>query len=162
MTSTNSDDEWDLDSEELDQMPLAREAKAEHQNAVDEDKGRMVCLDSAFVRKLLLSADVLDGSAARDHMANERTFLAWSRTSLAAVGLGIAIVKLTQGPTTRESGLLFIGVGALLLFYAVARYYITYYQLKRKRFAANTWGIALVIILAVGAAVASIVLALLE
>ena len=30
-------------------------------------------------------------STARDHLANERTFLAWTRTSLGIVGLGVAI-----------------------------------------------------------------------
>ena len=32
-----------------------------------------------------------DGSAARDHLANERTFLAWSRTGLGFVALGVGI-----------------------------------------------------------------------
>ncbi|KAI8611606.1 hypothetical protein BC830DRAFT_1053140, partial [Chytriomyces sp. MP71] len=31
------------------------------------------------------------GSTARDHLANERTFLAWSRTGLGFVGLGVAL-----------------------------------------------------------------------
>ncbi|RCK59334.1 hypothetical protein Cantr_07778 [Candida viswanathii] len=34
------------------------------------------------------------GSVARDHMANERTFLAWLRTSLAFITLGIGITQL--------------------------------------------------------------------
>ena len=29
-------------------------------------------------------------SEARDHLANERTFLAWARTGMAFVGLGVA------------------------------------------------------------------------
>ena len=31
------------------------------------------------------------GSTARDHLANERTFLAWARTGTAFVGLGVAV-----------------------------------------------------------------------
>ncbi len=36
------------------------------------------------------------GSTARDHLANERTFLAWSRTGLTFVGLGVAIDSLLR------------------------------------------------------------------
>ena len=32
-------------------------------------------------------------SRATDHLANERTFLAWIRTSLAVIGLGFAVAK---------------------------------------------------------------------
>ncbi|PIS49380.1 hypothetical protein CJI97_005555 [Candidozyma auris] len=34
------------------------------------------------------------GAVARDHMANERTFLAWLRTSLSLTTIGIGIVQL--------------------------------------------------------------------
>ncbi|CAG8554276.1 751_t:CDS:2 [Funneliformis mosseae] len=33
-------------------------------------------------------------SVARDHLANERTFLAWLRTSLSFVGIGVAVTQL--------------------------------------------------------------------
>ncbi|KAK0731813.1 hypothetical protein B0H67DRAFT_640158 [Lasiosphaeris hirsuta] len=36
------------------------------------------------------------GSIARDHLASERTFLAWMRTSLGFVALGIAIERFSQ------------------------------------------------------------------
>ncbi|MCB9612927.1 MAG: DUF202 domain-containing protein [Sandaracinus sp.] len=35
------------------------------------------------------------GSWARDHLANERTLLAWVRTALAFMGFGVAIAKLS-------------------------------------------------------------------
>lgn len=38
------------------------------------------------------------GSVARDHLAGERTFLAWLRTSLSLVSLGIAIAQLLKLP----------------------------------------------------------------
>ncbi|PWN34384.1 uncharacterized protein FA14DRAFT_168600 [Meira miltonrushii] len=38
------------------------------------------------------------GSVARDHLAGERTFLAWLRTSLALVSLGVAIAQLFKLP----------------------------------------------------------------
>ena len=39
------------------------------------------------------------GSTARDHLANERTFLAWARTGLAFVGLGVAIDSIVRVST---------------------------------------------------------------
>ncbi|CAH2352280.1 hypothetical protein CLIB1423_06S02850 [[Candida] railenensis] len=36
------------------------------------------------------------GSVARDHMANERTFLAWLRTSLSFITIGIGITQLSR------------------------------------------------------------------
>ncbi|KAI5969652.1 hypothetical protein CANMA_001315 [Candida margitis] len=43
------------------------------------------------------------GSVARDHMANERTFLAWLRTSLAFITIGIGVTQLfrLEKPGTR-------------------------------------------------------------
>jgi putative membrane protein len=35
-----------------------------------------------------------DDDRVRDHLANERTFLAWLRTGVAAMGLGVVIAKL--------------------------------------------------------------------
>jgi uncharacterized membrane protein YidH (DUF202 family) len=35
------------------------------------------------------------GSVARDHLANERTFLSWTRTGLGFVALGVALAKLS-------------------------------------------------------------------
>ncbi|SCV73701.1 BQ2448_6131 [Microbotryum intermedium] len=49
------------------------------------------------------------GSVARDHLANERTFLAWLRTSLSLASIGIAITQLfrlasTSVPTGTSTG----------------------------------------------------------
>lgn len=40
-----------------------------------------------------------EGSVARDHLASERTFLAWLRTSLSLVSIGIAVTQLFQIPS---------------------------------------------------------------
>lgn len=45
------------------------------------------------------------GAVARDHLANERTFLAWLRTSLAFASIGVAITqffRLQSSTTTRN------------------------------------------------------------
>ena len=51
-------------------------------------------------------------STARDHLANERTFLAWIRTGLAVVGLGILLEKASKADAWLDQGL----AAALLLF----------------------------------------------
>lgn len=49
-------------------------------------------------RRIALNTIVQNqGSCARDHLANERTLLAWVRTSIAMIALGIAIAKFSQG-----------------------------------------------------------------
>jgi len=64
------------------------------------------------------------GSTARDHLANERTFLAWVRTSLGVVGLGVVVVKLVaeDAVVTELAGLIFIALGVVGLAYSLTRY----------------------------------------
>ena len=72
---------------------------------------------------------------AREHLANERTFLAWVRTSIALMGFGVVIAKLrfltaeapasaALPPGTRSTwlGLAFAAVGLLTLLFAAAQY----------------------------------------
>ncbi|RCH97611.1 hypothetical protein CU098_009154 [Rhizopus stolonifer] len=79
------------------------------------------------------------GSVARDHLANERTYLAWLRTSLSTISVGIGITQLfrleksmSKNPTREPSilwfdgkmtGLLFIVIGMLFLAFACIRYF---------------------------------------
>uniref|UniRef100_A0A7S4MAU3 DUF202 domain-containing protein n=1 Tax=Vannella robusta TaxID=1487602 RepID=A0A7S4MAU3_9EUKA len=103
------------------------------------------------------------GSAARDHLANERTFLAWARTSLVFVGSGVGlhqfyqyacptdhsqkteheqeqINKLRSNVVLASSSLVVIGVG--VLSFATARYYSVLSALKRDKFIPNHRGVA--------------------
>ncbi|KAI8988810.1 hypothetical protein BDB01DRAFT_833851 [Pilobolus umbonatus] len=77
------------------------------------------------------------GSVARDHLANERTYLAWLRTSLATISVGIGFIQLcrlerlihnqpykTMNILEGETiGLLFVLVGILLLLFGCIRYF---------------------------------------
>lgn len=55
--------------------------------------------------KLLSSTELENtGSTARDHCANERTFLAWLRTSLTLVSFGIALAQFFQLPSGGSGG----------------------------------------------------------
>lgn len=81
-------------------------------------------------------------SNTRDHLANERTFLAWVRTSIALIGLGVVIAKLrflivSGGPAAAFSpsagrnstllGLAFAVIGLLALLCS----YVQYNRMRR-------------------------------
>jgi len=73
----------------------------------------------------------LNPSRVRDHLANERTYLAWMRTSVALMGFGVVIVRLRyllppQIPRTGQSwrlGLLFALVGLLTVLLSTVHYF---------------------------------------
>jgi uncharacterized membrane protein YidH (DUF202 family) len=95
------------------------------------------------------------GSVARDHLANERTFLSWTRTGLGFVALGVALAKLDalealspalkhdQGDLKIPSVAL-VGSGTGCLAYGTTRYFASMRLLQRGLFRPNVAGIALV------------------
>lgn len=75
-------------------------------------------------------------SVARDHLANERTFLAWMRTGLTAVSAGVVVTQLFQlnghvgrmGEFQRAGqiiGILFIVIGLIFSIIGTLRYFST-------------------------------------
>ena len=107
------------------------------------------------------------GSVARDHMANERTFLAWVRTALALCGAGIALEALefntlseyqqitpedqedilTQIPLFLNSkkkhiaALSCVTLGGFFMTYATIRYIQVLRLLQAGQFIPNIYGI---------------------
>ncbi|KAF8967111.1 hypothetical protein BDZ97DRAFT_1656910 [Flammula alnicola] len=77
------------------------------------------------------------GSVARDHLASERTFLAYMRTSLAIASSGVALVQLFSAASVsvpqgsahrlhlyiRPLGASTIVIGLIVLFIGVVRYF---------------------------------------
>lgn len=62
-------------------------------------------------------------STVRDHLANERTFLAWVRTSVTFVGLGFAVDRLAIGDQLGQLfGLVLIAIGGALMAPALFGY----------------------------------------
>ena len=111
------------------------------------------------------------GGKARDHLANERTFLAWIRTSISIIVFGFVVARFgitlreflrTQGDTLRESGMsLAIGVGfmAMGIFMALVsliRYRTTMKQIDHEDFQPAN---AIVTVLALIAALFGVILA---
>jgi uncharacterized membrane protein YidH (DUF202 family) len=89
-------------------------------------------------------------SVARDHLANERTFLAWIRTSLSLITVGVAISQLyrlsdNEQPVTgmhspyvgKLMGSTFVMMGILYVILACWRYFHTQHAMTQGMFPAN-------------------------
>lgn len=93
-------------------------------------------------------------SAARDHMANTRTLLAWVRTAIALIGLGFVVARFglflrelgaSAGSTANQTASrvsAFVGVGVVLigvlvLALAMYRFLDARKQIERGRFVVN-------------------------
>ena len=89
------------------------------------------------VYTLLREGVVLDnvGSTARDHLANERTFLAWVRTALSILGVGIGLLK-WQG-IANASAYLVLSLGTVVLVTCTLRYLAVMQQLAQYKFVPN-------------------------
>ena len=86
-----------------------------------------------------------------DHLANERTFLAWIRTSVAIMGFGFVVVKfslfikqislladkqvvLPGKGYSSEIGTLLVGLGVFIALFSYLRYRITEKQLINRAY----------------------------
>ena len=91
-----------------------------------------------------------DDARVRDHLANERTYLAWLRTGIATMGFGVVIAKLrylfppnaltppVQGILHAANiGLLFTVIGLLLVALAAQRYLHVQKQIREQQYQAS-------------------------
>src|SRR5579875_2836951 len=64
------------------------------------------------------------GSRARDHLANERTYLAWVRTAAAVMALGLAIAGFGRSTTATSlaAGAILVVTGVAGVAYGTVRY----------------------------------------
>ncbi|MCJ1351644.1 MAG: hypothetical protein MMC33_001628 [Icmadophila ericetorum] len=120
------------------------------------------------------------GSVARDHLALERTFLAWLRTSLAFASIGIAVTQLFRLNTTitdREGlqptpdppgtirlraigkplGATFLGIAILVLGVGGRRYFESQYWIIRGKFPASRGSVCLITFVAFALIVTSLI-----
>jgi putative membrane protein len=87
---------------------------------------------SANEPRLAADAD----SRARTHLANERTFLAWLRTGLSMIAVGLAVagflpVDLVPGfPYVRSFSVLLVLSGTMLVLYGATRYLKAFQQIE--------------------------------
>lgn len=92
-----------------------------------------------------------DDERVRDHLANERTYLAWLRTGIATMGFGVVIAKLRYlfppnalTPPSRgiihasNIGVLFTIIGLLTVVLAARRFVTVQQQIRAGRYQAST------------------------
>ncbi|KAK3115336.1 hypothetical protein LTR53_005421 [Teratosphaeriaceae sp. CCFEE 6253] len=112
------------------------------------------------------------GSLARDVLASERTFLAWTRTGLGFIALGIALEKveafaaisptllhLENSKTKLAAGTL-VGTGSLIVAHGTTRYFGVLRDLREGYFRPNRVGIVGLAVVSVGVAFAGCLLVL--
>ncbi|KAI0466987.1 hypothetical protein F4859DRAFT_518606 [Xylaria cf. heliscus] len=114
------------------------------------------------------------GSVARDHLALERTFLAWLRTSLAFASIGIAITQLFRLNSSlaneqtehhfrrlgRPLGATFIGISILVLLLGYQRFYQPQQWLLKGKFPASRGPIILMSFVSFALMVVSLIVVL--
>lgn len=86
-------------------------------------------------------------SRVRDHLANERTYLAWLRTAAAVMVLGLAVAKFGgRSPIVDISaGAILVAVGAAGVAYGTIRYRQVNSQIETGRYVTSTRGNAAVV-----------------
>ncbi|HEY9604439.1 MAG TPA: DUF202 domain-containing protein [Allocoleopsis sp.] len=85
-------------------------------------------------------------SRVRDHLANERTYLAWMRSAIALMGFGVVIVRLRQfhipqihrPGTGWRLGLLFSMVGLMTVFLSTLYYFAIRYDIDEDTYEPST------------------------
>ncbi|TKA80373.1 hypothetical protein B0A55_01907 [Friedmanniomyces simplex] len=110
------------------------------------------------------------GSLARDVLASERTFLAWTRTGLGFIALGVALEKveafaalsptllhLENSKTKLAAGTL-VGTGSLIVAHGTSRYFGVLRDLQEGYFRPNRIGIMGLAMVSVGLAFAGCLL----
>uniref|UniRef100_A0A7S4JYN1 DUF202 domain-containing protein n=1 Tax=Odontella aurita TaxID=265563 RepID=A0A7S4JYN1_9STRA len=99
-----------------------------------------------------------EGSTARDHLANERTLLAWVRTSVSLIALGIAVAKFDPNRKTGLAvGLMLVCLGIVMIGTSRVRYFDVLQSLERGEFRINEGGVNVILGLIVFVSVASLI-----
>jgi putative membrane protein len=90
-------------------------------------------------------------SLARDHMANERTYLAWLRSAATVMALGVAVASFADDVswTSATAGGLLVAVGATGVVFGTSRYRQVTQELESDTYETGTRGRAATIASAV-------------
>jgi putative membrane protein len=87
------------------------------------------------------------GSRARDHLANERTWLAWVRTALSLIVLGLAIARFAPDRAGRSeaSGIMLVSLGLMAIVIGTWRYRTVNRELEKGYYLTGSRGRAAII-----------------
>ncbi len=111
-----------------------------------------------------------DDERVRDHLANERTYLAWLRTGMATMGFGVVIAKLRylfagaalEPPSAgilhaSDIGLVFTVVGLLIVSIAAWRFAAVQKHIRQKTYRSSKLLVMIVsgVIIALGVIIVS-------
>ena len=88
------------------------------------------------------------GSTARDHLANERTFLSWLRTAVSLLSIALAIAKFAPGGLGLILGVCFALLGSMILAYSGARFFEVMRALERGEYKINTGAVTALLLFA--------------
>jgi putative membrane protein len=112
------------------------------------------------------------GTRTREHLANERTLLAWVRTAIALMGLGFVVARfglflreVTLGqsaapePTALAAGIgaALVGAGVLVTVLSTVRFFRARGQIERGRYEPETFTEVAVVVVTVLAGLALLV-----
>jgi uncharacterized membrane protein YidH (DUF202 family) len=112
------------------------------------------------------------GSVARDLLASERTFLAWTRTGLGFIALGVALEKVEafaaispallqlENSNTKLAAGILVGSGSLCVAHGTQRYFSTMKLLQEGMFRPNVPGVTFMAATSIGIAFAGTLLVL--
>ncbi|GJJ72959.1 putative membrane protein [Entomortierella parvispora] len=119
------------------------------------------------------------GSIARDHLANERTYLAWLRSSLSLITVGVAVTQLfrlqstnpDEPPTSelvkvselgRPLGGSFIALGIMFLWLGTSRYFHSQSVLSYGQFPASRGSIIISTVTVMAVLIACFIIVILQ
>ncbi|ODQ52774.1 hypothetical protein SAICODRAFT_80914 [Saitoella complicata NRRL Y-17804] len=161
------------DTQEMEQE-LGRNGSAEQENTTGSKKWVMKWLREHDLSLWLENK----GSVARDHLANERTFLAYLRTSLSFTAIGVALTQLFRlpAPSTGQSsetqrrlhavgkplGATMVMASLLVLGLGVWRYFVSQHWLTKGQFPASQGTVWIITLLGVMVAIVAFVIVLVQ
>jgi putative membrane protein len=104
------------------------------------------------------------GSRARDHLANERTYLAWLRTAMAVMVIGLGLAQFSRGSRAAAivAGGLLVVVGAVGVAYGTIRYRRVSVDIDNDRYGTSGRGPIVASIVVVASIVAALLILLLN
>ncbi|KAI8138087.1 hypothetical protein BJV82DRAFT_632558 [Fennellomyces sp. T-0311] len=148
-TTHNNDDESDRVHEFAPPFLVRTKSQPEKQEIIrqyqEQDKKPNPYDTIRRIYERFSTSALLENKAAvaRDHLANERTYLAWLRSSLSLVTVGVAITQLYNlNPTNnayagRSVGATFVILSIVFLYLANARYFHCQVALTKDHFPAS-------------------------